>query len=75
MGVLPLLLVMQWLPHSPNGHLETGPFLATSVGWALIAAAVLVWRKFRRLVLKWAALAALGFGVLLSLLSLTIDAG
>ena len=73
-GWLPLVLIIGWLPRQPDGSLATAPFLLVSAVWALLAALVLVWRKPKALVPFWAAWSALGFGVLLSLASLSIGA-
>lgn len=70
-GVLPVLIIMKWLPHQPDGRLESAPFLMTCEVWALLAAVVLAWRKPKELVTKWAAWSALGFGLLFCSATLT----
>jgi len=72
-GVFPLLLIITWLPRQPDGRLEAAPFLVITAASALLAAAVLIWRKPQALVPKWAIWSALSFGVLFSL-SLAFDA-
>jgi hypothetical protein len=63
-GVLPLLMIMEWLPRKPDAHLQTAPLLVACALWALLAAIVLIWRNPRKLATKWAAWSALGFGLL-----------
>jgi hypothetical protein len=74
LGVYPLLMIVKWLPHQPDEHLESVPFLLASAAVALLAAILLIWRKPDALVVKTALWSALVFGIFCSLLSLTNDA-
>ena len=63
LGILPLIVAMQWLPRAPDGQSEPVPLLLTGICLALVSIVLMIWLKPTSLTGKWTLRSALGYGI------------
>lgn len=61
---IPVVLAIEWLPHSPQGSTKPGPLLIVGAFLVVLSLAGMRWLKLSSLTGRWTLRFALGFGAL-----------